>query len=204
MCSFALTTLRRYMIGYLTTFMLQTPPKIVEMLTEIKKMTGILMYVSLISPYASDVEERSAALSQAAFLCDPNTLYDKALETCDVDLVEMIAQKTQKDPRVYLPFFQTLRDAPDENQRRYLIHHSLRHYYIAGYYLWYGACAFSQSLMCLNVLVADAVAYRCSFVTSVNAASASRSHQSRWCSTHANTVSDTSFYACSWATCGRI
>lgn len=62
----------------------------------------------------------------------------------------MVAQKTQKDPREYLPFFETLRGAADESERRYLIHNSLRHYYIAGYYLWYGV-AWMQVCTCLGI-----------------------------------------------------
>ena len=42
-------------------------------------------------------------------MVDVNVLYDVALGTYDFDLVMMVAEKSQKDPKEYLPFLNSLK-----------------------------------------------------------------------------------------------
>lgn len=52
------------------------------------------------------------ALEHICFLADVNRLYDNALGLYDLDLALLVAQKSQKDPREYLPFLQKLQEMP--------------------------------------------------------------------------------------------
>jgi elongator complex protein 1 len=51
------------------------------------------------------------------FLVDVNDLYNVALGMYDFDLVMMVAQHSQKDPKEYLPFLQQLQGLPKYVQR---------------------------------------------------------------------------------------
>lgn len=54
------------------------------------------------------------------FLVDVDRLYDVALGLYDFDLVLMVAQKSQKDPKEYLPFLTSLQNM-DTHTQRYVI-----------------------------------------------------------------------------------
>jgi len=62
-----------------------------------------------VAPSASNLTAEKA-LKYLVFLVDVNTLYDMALGMYDFDLVLMVAQKSQKDPREYLPFLATIQE----------------------------------------------------------------------------------------------
>jgi elongator complex protein 1 len=49
------------------------------------------------------------ALKYLVYLVDVNHLYDVALGLYDFDLVMLVAAKTNKDPKEYLPFLNKLR-----------------------------------------------------------------------------------------------
>ena len=66
-------------------------------------------------------------LKYLLFLVDVNEMYDIALGTYDFDLVLMVAEKSQKDPKEYLPFLNQLRRL-ETNYQRYTIDKHLKRY----------------------------------------------------------------------------
>jgi elongator complex protein 1 len=52
------------------------------------------------------------AVEHICFLADANKLYDTALGLYNLELALLVAQQSQKDPREYLPFLQTLQEMP--------------------------------------------------------------------------------------------
>ncbi|XP_072114226.1 elongator complex protein 1 isoform X2 [Mobula birostris] len=75
-------------------------------------------------PEAVSTEE---ALKYLLFLVDVNELYDHALGTYDFELVMMVAEKSQKDPKEYLPFLNKLKKM-EANYQRYTIDKCLKRY----------------------------------------------------------------------------
>ena len=67
------------------------------------------------------------ALKYTLFLVDVNQLYDVALGMYDFSLVLLVAEKSQKDPKEYLPFLNELRRLPLHYQR-YRIDRHLRRF----------------------------------------------------------------------------
>lgn len=63
----------------------------------------------------SNLREQDEAVAEKAaehicFLADVNKLYETALGMYDLDLTLLIAQQSQKDPREYLPYMQSLQE----------------------------------------------------------------------------------------------
>lgn len=67
------------------------------------------------------------ALKYLLYLVNVNDLYDVALGLYDFDLVLFVAQKSQKDPKEYLPFLNELKQL-EENYRKYRIDSYLKRY----------------------------------------------------------------------------
>ncbi|XP_051907945.1 elongator complex protein 1 [Hippocampus zosterae] len=67
------------------------------------------------------------ALKYLLFLVNVNDLYEHSLGTYDFDLVLMVAEKSQKDPKEYLPFLNMLKSL-EVNYQRYTIDKHLRRY----------------------------------------------------------------------------
>nr|XP_061793334.1 elongator complex protein 1-like [Nerophis lumbriciformis] len=67
------------------------------------------------------------ALKYLLFLVNVNDLYEHSLGTYDFDLVLMVAEKSQKDPKEYLPFLNTLKSM-EVNYQRYTIDKHLKRY----------------------------------------------------------------------------
>ncbi|KAM6980821.1 elongator complex protein 1 [Aplochiton taeniatus] len=67
------------------------------------------------------------ALKYLLFLVNVNELYEHSLGTYDFDLVLMVAQKSQKDPKEYLPFLNMLKTL-EPNYQRYTIDKHLKRY----------------------------------------------------------------------------
>ena len=65
-----------------------------------------------------------AAVEHICFLADVNRLYDNALGLYDLQIALLIAQKSQKDPREYIPFLQGLQQMP-ELRRQFSINNFL-------------------------------------------------------------------------------
>ena len=61
------------------------------------------------SPDSGLKTKTDEALKFLLYMVDVNVLYDVALGTYDFDLVMMVAEKSQKDPKEYLPFLNSLK-----------------------------------------------------------------------------------------------
>uniref|UniRef100_A0A669F528 Elongator complex protein 1 n=1 Tax=Oreochromis niloticus TaxID=8128 RepID=A0A669F528_ORENI len=83
------------------------------------------------APGAVSAEE---ALKYLLFLVNVNDLYDYSLGTYDFDLVLMVAEKSQKDPKEYLPFLNMLKSL-EPNYQRYTIDKHLKRYRKALHHL---------------------------------------------------------------------
>ncbi|KAK9712591.1 putative elongator complex protein 1 [Basidiobolus ranarum] len=106
---------KKFMQPIITTYVKKTPPELEEALTllrEIKKQD---------SAAADD------ALKYTIFLVDVNLLHDVALGMYDFELVLMVAQQSQKDPREYLPFLTELQQLEQYYQRYRIDDHLGRH-----------------------------------------------------------------------------
>lgn len=67
------------------------------------------------------------ALKYLLYMVDVNTLYDIALGMYDFDLVVLVGQNSQKDPKEYYPFLKELYNM-EENYRKYKIDSYLKRY----------------------------------------------------------------------------
>uniref|UniRef100_A0A3P9L654 Elongator complex protein 1 n=1 Tax=Oryzias latipes TaxID=8090 RepID=A0A3P9L654_ORYLA len=76
------------------------------------------------APGAVGAEE---ALKYLLFLVNVNDLYEHSLGTYDFDLVLMVAEKSQKDPKEYLPFLNKLKSL-EPHYQRYTIDRHLKRY----------------------------------------------------------------------------
>ena len=72
-------------------------------------------------------DQLDSAIEHICFLADANRLYDNALGLYDLDLTLLIAQQSQKDPREYLPFLQTLQNLPPLRRQFSIDDHLARH-----------------------------------------------------------------------------
>ncbi|XP_062455173.1 elongator complex protein 1 isoform X2 [Rhea pennata] len=111
---------QKYCLSILTAHVKKSPP---ELETALQKVHDLRENTAL------DVTAVSAeeALKYLLFLVDVNELYDYSLGTYDFDLVIMVAEKSQKDPKEYLPFLNTLRKM-ETNYQRYTIDRHLKRY----------------------------------------------------------------------------
>ncbi|RPB28549.1 IkappaB kinase complex, IKAP component [Terfezia boudieri ATCC MYA-4762] len=60
------------------------------------------------------------AVEHVCWLADANNLYNNALGLYNLELTLLVAQQSQKDPREYLPFLQSLEEL-EHNRRRFVI-----------------------------------------------------------------------------------
>ncbi|XP_053858912.1 elongator complex protein 1 isoform X2 [Vidua macroura] len=111
---------QKYCLSILTAHVKKSPPELEIALQKVH---------SLRESVTPDVQAVSAeeALKYLLFLVDINELYDYSLGTYDFDLVVMVAEKSQKDPKEYLPFLNTLRKM-ETNYQRYTIDRHLKRY----------------------------------------------------------------------------
>ncbi|XP_074877945.1 elongator complex protein 1 isoform X2 [Buteo buteo] len=111
---------QKYCLSILTAHIKKSPPELEIALQKVHDLR------ESITP---DVKAVSAeeALKYLLFLVDVNELYDYSLGTYDFDLVIMVAEKSQKDPKEYLPFLNTLRKM-ETNYQRYTIDRHLKRY----------------------------------------------------------------------------
>ncbi|KAJ2478202.1 putative elongator complex protein 1 [Coemansia sp. RSA 2320] len=96
----------RFMPTILTSFMCETPPNIPAAL-------------QLLAPLST--EERDSALTYLLFLSDVDTVYNAALGLYDLPLALLVAQRSQRDPREYLPALGQLNALSSELYRRFKI-----------------------------------------------------------------------------------
>ena len=82
----------------ITSHVCKTPPDLEAGLVEVSKLQK------------DNPEAAEKAVEHICFLADINRLYDNALGLYDLELVLLVAQQSQKDPREYLPFLQNLQE----------------------------------------------------------------------------------------------
>ncbi|ETE71760.1 Elongator complex protein 1, partial [Ophiophagus hannah] len=117
----------KYCLAILTSHVKKNPPELETALQRIRQLQGQTSEtVGTIS-----VEE---ALKYLLYLVDVSELYDYSLGTYDFDLVIMVAEKSQKDPKEYLPFLNKLKKM-EINYQRYSIDKYLKRYPKALYHL---------------------------------------------------------------------
>ncbi|KAA6410390.1 MAG: elongator complex 1 [Lasallia pustulata] len=83
----------------ITAHVCKSPPHLEAGLLEIAKLRK------------DNSEHAERAIEHICFLADVNKLYDTALGLYDLDLTLEVAQQSQKDPREYLPFLQSLQES---------------------------------------------------------------------------------------------
>ncbi|NXD28826.1 ELP1 protein, partial [Spelaeornis formosus] len=111
---------QKYYLSILTTHVKKSPPELEIALQKVHNLRESIV---------PDVQGVSAeeALKYLLFLVDVNELYDYSLGTYDFDLVIMVAEKSQKDPKEYLPFLNTLQKM-ETNYQRYTIDRHLKRF----------------------------------------------------------------------------
>ena len=88
-------------------------------------------------------------LRHLLYIVDVNELFDVALGTYDFDIVLMVAERSQKDPKEYLPFLNELRRL-DEHYRKYRIDLYLKRYKKALQSIV--KCGKFKSMLCFSFL----------------------------------------------------
>lgn len=113
----------RYLLPILTTLVCKDPADIESALRMVQALrtkeleeTGESKTTN-----ASSSSTSEKALKYLVFLVDVNRLFDIALGMYDFDLVLLVAQKSQKDPREYLPFLAELSKCEPPAYQKYRI-----------------------------------------------------------------------------------
>ncbi|XP_073401432.1 elongator complex protein 1 isoform X2 [Dendrobates tinctorius] len=110
---------QKYCLSILTSYVRKSTPELETALQKVHELRE--------SPSSADAVSAEEALKYLLFLVDVNELYDHSLGTYDFDLVIMVAEKSQKDPKEYLPFLNTLKKM-ETNYQRYTIDKHLKRY----------------------------------------------------------------------------
>uniref|UniRef100_A0A3B4TT37 Elongator complex protein 1 n=1 Tax=Seriola dumerili TaxID=41447 RepID=A0A3B4TT37_SERDU len=110
---------QNFCLSILTTHVKKTVPELETALQKVHELRNPPN-----SPGAVKAEE---ALKYLLFLVNVNDLYEHSLGTYDFDLVLMVAEKSQKDPKEYLPFLNMLKSL-EPNYQRYTIDKHLKRY----------------------------------------------------------------------------
>ncbi|XP_020664637.3 elongator complex protein 1 isoform X1 [Pogona vitticeps] len=110
----------KYCLSILTSHVKKSPPELETALQRIRELREH-------APMAAGSLSAEEALKYLLFLVDVSELYDHSLGTYDFDLVLMVAEKSQKDPKEYLPFLNKLKKM-ETNYQRYSIDKYLKRY----------------------------------------------------------------------------
>uniref|UniRef100_A0A7N6A6W0 Elongator complex protein 1 n=1 Tax=Anabas testudineus TaxID=64144 RepID=A0A7N6A6W0_ANATE len=117
----------KFCLSILTAHVKKTVPELEIALQKVHELRG----ERISTPGAVSAEE---ALKYLLFLVNVNDLYEHSLGTYDFDLVLMVAEKSQKDPKEYLPFLNMLKSL-EPNYQRYTIDKHLKRYKKALHHL---------------------------------------------------------------------
>ena len=74
-----------------------------------------------------EAEEVEWAVEHICFLTDINMIYETALGMYNLELALAVAQQSQKDPREYLPYLQSIQELSD-GERKFRIDDDLKRY----------------------------------------------------------------------------
>uniref|UniRef100_A0ABI0NX96 Elongator complex protein 1 n=1 Tax=Bos taurus TaxID=9913 RepID=A0ABI0NX96_BOVIN len=132
----------KYCLSILTSHVKKTTPELEIALQKVHKLQGS-------APPVPDTVSAEEALKYLLLLVDVNELYDHSLGTYDFDLVLMVAEKSQKDPKEYLPFLNTLKKM-EMNYQRFTIDKHLKRYEKAIGHL--SKCGPEYFPECLNLI----------------------------------------------------
>ncbi|SCV05940.1 LANO_0H18536g1_1 [Lachancea nothofagi CBS 11611] len=103
----------KYLQSIITAYACQNPPNLEEVL--------------ILIPSLDEDDKKESCLTYLCFLHDVNVLYKVALSLYDVKLTLAFAQKSQMDPREYLPFLQSLHEQ-EPLMRKFVIDDHLKRY----------------------------------------------------------------------------
>lgn len=81
--------------------------------------------MNLVKSVSTDTADKG--LEYLCWIVDANVLYNFALQTYDFELIIMVAKKTQKDPKEYLPYLEKLRNM-DSFMMKYTINMDLKNF----------------------------------------------------------------------------
>ncbi|XP_062847026.1 putative elongator complex protein 1 isoform X2 [Trichomycterus rosablanca] len=111
---------QKYCLCILTSHVRKTTP---ELETALQKVHELRVN----PPSVENAVSAEEALKYLLFLVNVNELYEHSLGTYDFDLVLMVAEKSQKDPKEYLSFLNMLKTL-EPNYQRYTIDKHLKRY----------------------------------------------------------------------------
>ncbi|XP_049641142.1 elongator complex protein 1 [Suncus etruscus] len=132
----------KFFLSILTSHVKKTTPELEVVLQKVHKLQENGASVP-------DVVTAEEALKYLLLLVDVNELYDHSLGTYDFDLVLMVAEKSQKDPKEYLPFLNMLKKMETNYQRFTIDKHLKRYEKAIGHLSKCGPEYFSE---CLNLI----------------------------------------------------
>ncbi|XP_036431639.1 elongator complex protein 1 [Colossoma macropomum] len=118
---------RKFCLCILTSHVRKTTPELEVALQKVHELR-------VNPPTAKNAVSAEEALKYLLFLVNVNELYEHSLGTYDFDLVLMVAEKSQKDPKEYLPFLNMLKTL-EPNYQRYTIDKHLKRYKKALHHL---------------------------------------------------------------------
>jgi len=133
---------KEYTLPILTTYVKKTPQQLIEALYLVKdlKVSEKNVERKVIPPHLNpetmkkEKKEKRVyyedALEYICWLVDANKLYNVALQTYDFDLVTMVATQTQKDPREFLPYLNSLKEMEPEYMK-FKVQYDLKEYDLA-------------------------------------------------------------------------
>uniref|UniRef100_A0A8C1LBU3 Elongator complex protein 1 n=1 Tax=Cyprinus carpio TaxID=7962 RepID=A0A8C1LBU3_CYPCA len=117
---------QKYCLCVLTSHVRKTTPELEIALQKVHELRG--------ESRGSKSVSAEEALKYLLFLVNVNELYEHSLGTYDFDLVLMVAEKSQKDPKEYLPFLNMLKTL-EPNYQHYTIDKHLKRYRKALHHL---------------------------------------------------------------------
>uniref|UniRef100_A0A4W4HG95 Elongator complex protein 1 n=1 Tax=Electrophorus electricus TaxID=8005 RepID=A0A4W4HG95_ELEEL len=118
---------QKYCLCILTSHVRKTTPELEIALQKVHELR-------VNPPSAEHAVGAGEALKYLLFLVNVNELYEHSLGTYDFDLVLMVAEKSQKDPKEYLPFLNMLKTL-ELNYQRYTIDKHLKRFRKALHHL---------------------------------------------------------------------
>uniref|UniRef100_A0A4W4HKA8 Elongator complex protein 1 n=1 Tax=Electrophorus electricus TaxID=8005 RepID=A0A4W4HKA8_ELEEL len=119
---------QKYCLCILTSHVRKTTPELEIALQKVHELRGENY------PKGQHAVGAGEALKYLLFLVNVNELYEHSLGTYDFDLVLMVAEKSQKDPKEYLPFLNMLKTL-ELNYQRYTIDKHLKRFRKALHHL---------------------------------------------------------------------
>ena len=114
----------KYILTTLTTLAKHSPPRLEDALVCVRSIRD---NTAKYGGKNKATSHATSALKYLIFLADVNQLYNIALGMYDFDLVMMVAQHSQKDPKEYVPFLNGLKTLPLYYRNFQIDQHLKRH-----------------------------------------------------------------------------